>query len=74
MSRPIACVRRAGLAARKKRVNSGAYVPETDQTAQTDRSIENQRKFALLPGQKLTTPHPELTSEPDHGRVKALVA
>jgi hypothetical protein len=56
------------------RVNSGPYAPETDQTAQTDRGIEKQRKFALFPGQKLTTPQSELTSGPDHGRCKGLVA
>ena len=74
MSRLIVSLRRFGRAARKIRGNSGTYVPETDQTAQTDRDIEKQSKFTPFSGRKLTTPHPELTSRPDQGRLKGLVA
>ena len=67
MSRLIAFARRLGLVARKIRVNSGPHVSKTDQTAQTDRRVENQGKFAPPLGRKLTTRHSKLTSGPDHG-------
>ena len=67
MSRPIAFARHLGLVARKLRVNSGPLVSKTDQTAQTDRRIENEGRFMPSPGRKLTSPHSELTSGPDQG-------
>jgi hypothetical protein len=66
MSRLIAFARRLSPSARGIRVNSGPYVSETDQTAQTDRRVENQRKFAAPLGRKQTPRHSELTSGPDH--------
>ena len=67
MSRLIAFARRLSPSARGIRVNSGPYVSKTDQTAQTDRHIENQEKFAPPPGRKLTMRHSKLTRGPDHG-------
>lgn len=66
MSRLTALARRSGLTTRVSRINSRAYGSKTDQTAQTDRGIEKQRKFAPRRGRKLTTPYSELTSGPDH--------
>src|SRR5918995_390680 len=67
MSRRIAFGRRLSRSACEIWVNSGPYVSKTDQTAQTDRHIENQGKFAPSPGRKLTMRHSKLTSGPDHG-------
>ena len=67
MSRLIAFARRLSPSARGIRVNSEPYVSKTDQTAQTDRRIENQGRFAPPLGRKLTTRHSKLTSGPDHG-------
>jgi hypothetical protein len=40
----------------------GTYDSKTDQTAQTDQRVEFARQFDPPPGQKPTSPHPELTS------------
>jgi hypothetical protein len=74
MNRSIASARSLDPAAREIHVNPGPHVPETDQTAQTDQDIETQRKFALIPGRKLTIAHSELTSGPDHDRFRGLAA
>jgi hypothetical protein len=67
MRRPTAFQRRLGPAVREIHVDSGPYVSKTDQTAQTDRRVENQGKFAPPLGRKLTTRHSKLTSSPDNG-------
>jgi len=64
MSRPIGFARSLTPVAREIRVDSGPYVSKTDQT---DRRVENQRKFAPPLDRKLTTRHSKLTSRPDHG-------
>jgi hypothetical protein len=51
--------------AREIRVESGPYASKTDQTAQTDRPVQNQGKFARPLGRKLTTRHSKLTSGAD---------
>ena len=66
MSREIGFGCCCSLFARQIRVDSGPYASKTDQTAQTDRRVENQRKFAAPLGRKLTTRHSKLTSGPDH--------
>jgi hypothetical protein len=66
MSRPIAFARCLNSVAREIRVGSGPYVSKTDQTAQTDRRVENQGKFAPPLVRKLTTLHSKLTNRPDH--------
>jgi hypothetical protein len=66
MSRPIAFARCLSFIAREIRVASGPYLSKTDQTAQTDRRVENQGKLAPPLGRKLTIRRPELTSGPDH--------
>jgi hypothetical protein len=67
MSRPIGFARSLTPVAREIRVDSGPYVSKTDQTAQTDRRVENQRKFAPPLGRELTTRHSKLTTGSDHG-------
>jgi len=67
MRRPIRFVLCLSPVAREIRVDSRPYVSKTDQTAQTDRRIENQGRFAPPLGRKLTTRHSKLTSRPDHG-------
>jgi hypothetical protein len=73
MSRPIAFALCRGPVARETRVHSGPCVSNTDQTAQTDRRVENQRKFAAPLGRKLTARHSKLTSRPDHGRLAGVL-
>jgi hypothetical protein len=65
MSRQVGFVWCFSPFARQVRVDPGLYVSKTDQTAQTDRRVENQRKFAPTLGRKLTTRHPNLTSGAD---------
>jgi hypothetical protein len=62
-------VDRAALVVRLAQIAQleGTYVSKTDQTAQTDRRVENQAKFAPPVGRKLTTQHSKLTSGPDQG-------
>jgi hypothetical protein len=73
MSRPIAFALCPGPVACETRVESGPYASKTDQTAQTDRAVENQRKFAASLGRKLTALHSKLTSRPDHGRLAGVL-
>jgi len=40
----------------------GIHDSKTDQTAQTDQRIETAGEFGAIAGQKLTSPHPKLTS------------
>jgi hypothetical protein len=67
MSRQVGFVWCFSPFARQVRVDPGPYVSKTDQTAQTDRRVENQGRFAPPLGRKLTTRHSKLTSSPDHG-------
>ena len=40
----------------------GIHDSKTDQTAQTDQRIETAGEFGAISGEKLTSPHPKLTS------------
>ena len=62
MSRPA--LDRAVLGSRLAQIAQlvGDYDSKTDQTAQSDQRLENAMKFGAPPGQKLTSPHPKLTS------------
>lgn len=65
MSRQIGSVAQIlGLATPGMRVDLKPLVSETDQTAQSDRRVENKGRFAPLPARKPTALHPKLTSGP----------